>query len=104
MREACEWCGDSGELFGYGAFPGGDPRNFEPDEDCSTEEERKAHKEACDAWSRGECPDVKPAHEMHHTPDGGFVHIEWVRFGLGSYSLTPCPACGRAKVEVPHGG
>lgn len=31
----------------YGAFPGGDPRDFTPDPECSTEAEREAHRRAC---------------------------------------------------------
>jgi len=38
----------------YGPFMGGDPRNFSPDPECSTEEERQRHREACASWERGE--------------------------------------------------
>jgi hypothetical protein len=39
-------------LANYSPFTGGDPRNFSPDPECSTEEERQRHREACAAWSR----------------------------------------------------
>jgi len=38
----------------YGYFLGGDPRNFTPDYECSTEAERACHAADCAAWDRGE--------------------------------------------------
>jgi hypothetical protein len=67
--------------YGYGFFPGGDPRLFEPDPD-STPEELENHRLACEAWNRGECTSA---------PDGqwvGKVHLLRCQFGLGSYSWT----------------
>ncbi len=32
----------------YGVFLGGDPRNFSPDPECSDEQERDAHRKACE--------------------------------------------------------
>lgn len=67
--------------YGYGLFPGGDPRLFEPDSD-STPEELANHREACAAWDRGEC---------RSEPDGtwvGPVHLQRCQFGLGSYAWT----------------
>jgi len=43
----------------YGAFPGGDPRLFHPDPECSTAREREAHRLACEAWERGERPEIE---------------------------------------------
>ena len=37
----------------YGGFYGGDPRNFSPDPECSTETERTAHAAACAEWDKG---------------------------------------------------
>ena len=37
----------------YGGFYGGDPRNFSPDPECSTETERAAHAAACAEWDGG---------------------------------------------------
>src|SRR4051812_16600699 len=41
----------------YGAFSGGDPRNFWPDPEMSTESEIRAWKAACElaAWDPGAC-------------------------------------------------
>lgn len=69
------------EHVGYGNFPGGDPRDFTPDPDCSTAIEQANHKAACEAWDRGEqtrhkgCEWVTPELLMR-TP-----------FGLGSYVI-----------------
>jgi hypothetical protein len=38
----------------YGPYIGGDPHNFSPDPQDSTEQEREAHRTACEAWDRGE--------------------------------------------------
>ncbi len=38
----------------YGPYLGGDPRHFKPDPDDSTAEEREQHRQACEAWERGE--------------------------------------------------
>lgn len=67
--------------YGYGFFPGGDPRDFTPDGDA-TEEELANHKAACTAWDGGEHlsrPDC--AHGE------GFV-ITTCQFGLGTYRYT----------------
>jgi hypothetical protein len=36
----------------YGLFPGGDPRKFIPDPECSTEQERKNHCRDCIAYTK----------------------------------------------------
>lgn len=38
----------------YGSWYGGDPRDFTPDPECSTEEERVLHRAACEAAERDE--------------------------------------------------
>jgi hypothetical protein len=53
-RDAC-WCS-------YGWYLGGDPRQFEPDEENGPEE-IAAWRAACEAWERGEA--VEPAAEEH---------------------------------------
>ena len=63
----------------YGVFPGGDPRDFSPDPEASTEKELALHKEHCAAWDRGERPTV---------PVSGFVgttHFLRAHYGLGVY-------------------
>lgn len=47
----------------YGHYHGGDPRRFSPCEDECTPEEIAAHKAACEAWERGERPDIRKACE-----------------------------------------
>lgn len=90
---------------GYGSFPGGDPRNFSPDYECSTEEERAAHKAACVAWAEAErkglpAPDSPSAHSWYGTHEA-YVHVTMSGFGLGVYSI-PCddPACEEGTVDL----
>lgn len=95
------------EQIGYGAFHGGDPRNFTPDPECSTDEERAAHKAACDAWARGEEIAVRGGCEYREVEPGteiataveeirkeagaaatvapGIVRVQAQTFGLGTY-------------------
>lgn len=80
----------------YGAFPGGDPRNFTPDPECSTEVEREAHRRACALWDAGAnaFSADSPAHQwvVTDTPDGQLVmHVARGKFGLGTYT-RPAPA------------
>lgn len=53
----------------YGVFHGGDPRNFSPDPDASTAEERRCHQQACEAWQRGERLEF-PTHSDIRGADG----------------------------------
>jgi len=85
---------------GYGNFPGGDPRRFWPDPECSTEQERDNWKAACARWDLG--------NQTTEEPGSGFVdpqpfnpatmaaasyfcgrmHIQRAdRFGLGTYEM-----------------
>jgi hypothetical protein len=69
----------------YGFFPGGDPRHFMPDPECSTDAERAKHKVDCEAWDRGERPNVN-ANAPHWTGDGDMVaHVVPAGYGLGVY-------------------
>lgn len=70
------------EEVGYGNFPGGDPRDFSPDPECSTAEEQENHRAACEAWDRGEQTTHKGCEWV--TPD---VHVMRTPFGLGSYVM-----------------
>lgn len=87
---------------GYGYFPGGDPRSFDPDPECSTEEERAAHKAACEAWERGERPEgprhvfCSPEEAAEKLAAGGFdaatighegARLQPSGFGLGTYHM-----------------
>jgi len=66
--------------YGYGFFPGGDPRKFTPDPECSTELEQENHRKACYLWDKGETP---------LADTGGWVtpnmHVTKAPFGLGTY-------------------
>lgn len=69
--------------YGYGFFPGGDPRLFSPDSEGQTTEEAEAHRAACAAWDAG---------ATESEPDGtcipGFGFVDRCQFGLGSYEWT----------------
>jgi hypothetical protein len=54
---------EAAETSMYGHYTGGDPRLFSPAEDECTPEEIAAHKAACEAWERGERPDIPHACE-----------------------------------------
>lgn len=75
---------------GYG-FCCCDPRDFKPDPECSTEEERQRHANDCAALERGEEVD-------RHT--GCWNTAAGHGYGLGSYSIEwdcegerDCPEC-----------
>lgn len=82
---------------GYGAFPGGDPRQFHPDgeDDGTLPEEAEAHRLACAAWDRGDRKAVPSAHTYtgatpidSATLNGGVIlHVTEQRFGLGMYRV-----------------
>lgn len=92
----------------YGMFIGGDPRDFSPDPECSTEEERAAHKRDCEAWNRGErSHSVKFGHE-HFTGNpppldpsavsalvvrGVGGHVTHAGYGLGVTHMQDPDAC-----------
>lgn len=65
----------------YGFFHGGDPREFRPDPECSTDAERALHKEHCAAWDRGEQPEVAVSGWEGNT------HVTRSAYGLGSYEV-----------------
>lgn len=69
----------------YGHFPGGNPNDFTPDPECSTEEERKAHEEACRRWSATSSALPGP-HEPLEPPAVGWITRSG--FGLGTYTFT----------------
>ena len=71
-------------MIGYGFFPGGDPRDFHPDPESSTDAERAQHKADCEAWARGERPNVND-NAPHWVGDD--VHVVPAGYGLGSYSF-----------------
>ncbi len=54
LKECYDWFRNEGSDVTYGLFHGGDPRNFSPDPDCSTEDERAAWEADCKAWNEAE--------------------------------------------------
>lgn len=70
------------EETGYGFFCGGDPNDFTPDPECSTEEEQARHKAACEAWNAGK-GNPNPAPHCA-TMNGGMPPPG---FGLGTYVM-----------------
>lgn len=75
----------------YGGFHGGDPRDFKPDPECSTQEERAAHRAACEAWDRGERPESETGRmgKFEQLPDGRTLKhpCTYGAFGLGTGSV-----------------
>lgn len=66
----------------YGSWMGGDPRRFAPDPECSTPEEREAHRLACEAAERGD-----PGSRNLNSPFPGALHQDQ-RFGLGTTTFV----------------
>lgn len=89
-----EWCHGTLEIQGYGAFHGGDPRLFTPDDECSNPEEREAWEEACRVAR--ETPEPHPP--SAHVSGPGF-RATLKRFGLGVY-LVPCFECCDEMTEA----
>lgn len=74
----------------YGHPASDDPRDFHPDPECSTEEEREAHRLACAAWDRGERPDFpRSSWDELVLGDGtkSTVHVNRQPFGLGTTTI-----------------
>ena len=76
----------------YGPFPGGDVRDFDPDPECSTEEERENHRKACEAanagmvWHPSDCRWTNRDIEIDPNGDTvGKIFGIGGKFGLGTY-------------------
>ncbi len=69
----------------YGYFHGGDPRNFSPDPECSTEAEREAHRVACAEWNAGKREPLPGPHEALPNGQGWITRSG---FGLGVNTMT----------------
>jgi hypothetical protein len=93
----------------YGSFLGGDPRDFEPDPECSTDAERARHAADCAAWDRGEHPRVQvsgveylPAgmyKDRHGNPNaGGYAFVERAAYGLGITKYGAHRSCNGSGV------
>lgn len=82
-----EMLADNAETQSYGHFYGGDPRDFTPDEECSTPEERAAHKRDCEAMEAGGQALMPPTAVWAKLPNGGAVHFHREAYGLGVNKL-----------------
>lgn len=89
MRDECPACHGQGAEVIYGVFHGGDPRNFSPDFECSSPEERAAHAAACKAADLGE--GGVPA-DRCQPDESGVLRVGRLSFGLG-VNTHPCDAC-----------
>lgn len=89
------------EQIGYGAFHGGDPRDFTPDPECSTDEERAAHKAACDAWERGDEVEIRGGCEYREVEPGTEIAtaVEEIRREAGA-AATVAPGIVRVQVQT----
>lgn len=67
------------KAYGYGFFPGGDPRKFAPDGN-STPAELESHRLACEAWDQGT---RESSPDCIHAP--GLI-VTRCQFGLGVYT------------------
>lgn len=82
-----------GYSVGYGGFPGGDPRNFLPDSECSEPSERHQWREDCAKWDQGENGGafVNGTCVPLLGDDGqSYGHLMLAGYGLGTY-LFFCP-------------
>lgn len=92
-----------------GAFPGGDPRDFIPDPEMSTPEERERHLRASTAWSNADPRYEYPAPLRALATEAAAA---WGRMGAGRFGLgtvlcehhrrepSPTPALLRARRRV----
>lgn len=88
------------EQIGYGAFHGGDPRQFTPDPECSTEEERAAHKAACDAWDRGDEVEIRGGCEYREVEPGSELSAAVEEVRKGAAVATTGPAVVRVQRQT----
>ena len=83
-RSSCVECNGTGEILGYGGFPGGDPKRFFPDEESCFPEEIERWQKACE--ERNAAPaDYCGTLQRLGAPKGP-------GFGIGAYTI-PCTSC-----------
>ncbi len=73
---------EAGNSSSYGVCLG-DPRDFTPDHECSTEAEREAHRVDCERADRGEPPLTRTACHGVVVPPDGLAIITPGGYGLG---------------------
>lgn len=73
----------------YGHFPGGDPRDFEPDDEACSPDEIENHRRACQLWdeaeARGETPtpETCPAGFIFGADGSVMTHVLRAPYGVG---------------------
>lgn len=77
----------NGYEYGYGFFPGGDPRDFTPDYEMCSAEEIEAWKRDCEAWNKGEGTPAPPPGFWTEFKDGTQMHVLAPRYGMGTYRV-----------------
>ena|GEM_PF-6779098 len=73
----------------YGSFCGGDPRNFHPDYECSTDKERENHRKACEEAEIAANPNLPCPSGWERLSDGTICHVLRCPFGLGVTTFPP---------------
>lgn len=92
-EEVCENCwvyptDEEGYEFGYGFFPGGDPRDFTPDYEMCSPEEIERWKADCALAESGNTVNVPPSGQWIFNDAGEPVmHILAPRYGMGTYRV-----------------
>jgi len=71
----------------YGTCCVQDPRDFSPDPECSTEEERAQHKADCERYARGESISTKTRCEHVDLGEGRSAVVTPCGYGLGVNAL-----------------
>lgn len=77
----------------YGFYHGGDPRKFEPDQECCSADEIDRHRRACILWNemeaKGEIPTPEKCESGWIYDDDGkpVMHILKSSYGIGVYEF-----------------
>ena len=84
----------SEQLFKFGLFNGGDPRQFHPDKTTATEEQINAWRFDCERWNAadagGEILPYEPTQGVYHEIE--MSDCAHSRYGGGFFDVSPEPA------------
>ncbi len=85
----------------FGLFPGGDPRNFQPDASICTEAQIYAWRNACDAWNRadalGEILSDVPSQEVFEPTVTDYATAD---FGAGIFEIGKATSEQKPPAEL----
>jgi len=87
LREIADRVRNEADFSYYGSYNGGDPREFCPDVECSTDDERALHAADCAAWERGEYIDRGSHHQPLDAVTVGTQVLE-VHSEMGAYKTV----------------